>query len=260
MKWVRYECCGEIAFGLLTGTRINQVQGDPFAGYEHTDIFHDLDAVNLLVPVMPGTFYCVGMNYAAHIRSVAQRAGREPNLPTQPDVGYRAQSALIPHGQNVVIPTDASEKIHYEGELVVVIGQTARNLTPQNALSCVLGYTIGNDVSERTWQQSDRTLWRAKNSDTFKPMGPWIETDVDLAQMQTRVRLNGEITTEFATNSMIFGVESFLVAITRYITLMPGDVIWMGTDGHSPDLVAGDEVSIEITGIGTLRNTFVAQG
>jgi 2-keto-4-pentenoate hydratase/2-oxohepta-3-ene-1,7-dioic acid hydratase in catechol pathway len=122
----------------------------------------------------------------------------------------------------------------------------------------VLGYTIGNDVSERVWQKSDRTLWRAKNCDTFKPMGPWIETEVDLQALETRIRRNGEETLRFPTNDMIFGVATYLSTMSRYLTLYPGDVVWMGTDGSSPDLVANDVVEVEITGLGTLRNPFIA--
>jgi 2-keto-4-pentenoate hydratase/2-oxohepta-3-ene-1,7-dioic acid hydratase in catechol pathway len=199
----------------------------------------------------------VGLNYAAHIREAAAKLGLPPDLPTRPDVGYRAVGALIAHGEPVVIPADAT-KVQYEGELAVVIGKRARRLSEAEALGCVLGYTIGNDVSERAWQKSDRTLWRAKNSDTFKPMGPWIETDVDLGRLETRVRVNGVETTRFATSDMLFGVAAYISAITRYITLVPGDVIWMGTDGTSPDLKAGDAVDVEITGIGVLSNPFVA--
>jgi hypothetical protein len=122
----------------------------------------------------------------------------------------------------------------------------------------VLGYSIGNDVSERAWQKSDRTLWRAKNTDTFKPMGPWVETDVELDALETRVRVNGVETTRFRTNDMLFGIATYISTITRYVTLVPGDIVWMGTDGTSPDLKAGDTVEVEIAGIGTLRNPFVA--
>jgi len=199
----------------------------------------------------------VGLNYAAHIKEAAAKLGIAPDLPRQPDVGYRAINALVAHGEPVVIPADAG-KVQYEGELVVVIGKRAKGLTEAEALSCVLGYSIGNDVSERIWQKSDRTLWRAKNADTFKPMGPWIETEVDLDRLQTLVRVNGTETTRFATNDMLFGVAAYISAITRYITLVPGDMIWMGTDGTSPDLKPGDTVEAEITGIGTLRNPFIA--
>jgi len=123
----------------------------------------------------------------------------------------------------------------------------------------VFGYTIGNDVSERSWQKADRSLWRSKNADTFKPMGPWIETEANLAKMETVVRVNGKETNRFYTNDMIFGVVPFLVELTKYFTLWPGDVIWMGTDGASPDIGHGDVVEIDITGVGTLRNRFVRE-
>jgi 2-keto-4-pentenoate hydratase/2-oxohepta-3-ene-1,7-dioic acid hydratase in catechol pathway len=179
-----------------------------------------------------------------------------PELPKQPDIGYRANNALIASGDTVIIPRDASDQVQYEGELVVVIGKKAKHLSEADALSCVLGYTIGNDVSERTWQRSDRTLWRAKNTDTFKPMGPWIETDVKLDELQTIVRVNGQETLRFPTNAMLFGVARYLSAMSRYLTLYPGDIVWMGTDGTSPNLQSGDVVEIEITGIGVLRNPF----
>src|SRR5256885_376473 len=115
------------------------------------------------------------------------------------------------------------------------------------------------DVNERSGQKADRGLWRAKNADTFKPMGPWIETDVDLDAMETVIRVNGKETGRFSTGDMIFGIVPFIVELTKYFTLWPGDVIWMGTDGASPDIRAGDVVEIDITGIGTLRNKFVAE-
>ncbi len=257
MRWVRFSQAGRTAYGILEGDRISEVVGDPFRGFDKAGRIHDLDAVKLEVPVLPPTFYCVGLNYAEHIRAAAARLGTTPNLPTQPDVGYRAASALIAHGEPVVMPADA-QKVQYEGELAVVIGKRAKNLSEAEALSCVLGYSIGNDVSERTWQKSDRTLWRAKSTDTFKPMGPWIETDVDLEALETRVRVNGSETTRFRTNDMLFGVGTYISTMTRYVTLYPGDMIWMGTDGTSPDLKAGDEVEVEITGIGILRSPFMA--
>jgi 2-keto-4-pentenoate hydratase/2-oxohepta-3-ene-1,7-dioic acid hydratase in catechol pathway len=256
VRWVRFSLQGRIAYGILEEDRVNEVSGDPFGGYEKAARVHALDAIKIEVPVLSPTFYCVGLNYAEHIRQAAAKLGVPPDLPKQPDVGYRATSALIAQGESVVIPADAS-KVQYEGELVVVIGKRAKHLSEAEALSCVLGYSIGNDVSERLWQKSDRTLWRAKNTDTFKPLGPWIETDVDLDAMETRIRVNGDETTRFRTNAMLFGVATYISTITRYVTLYPGDMIWMGTDGTSPDLKAGDVVEVEITGIGILRNPFV---
>jgi 2-keto-4-pentenoate hydratase/2-oxohepta-3-ene-1,7-dioic acid hydratase in catechol pathway len=257
VRWIRFSQQGKTAYGIVEGDRIVEVAGNPFDGYERTSRTHALDAVRIEVPVVPPTFFCVGLNYAEHVRAAAAKLGIAADLPRQPDVGYRAVNALIAHGEPVVIPPDAT-KVQYEGELAVVIGKRAKHLSEAEALSCVLGYTIGNDVSERTWQKSDRTLWRAKNTDTFKPMGPWIETDVDLEALETRVRVNGRETTRFRTNDMLFGVATYISTISRYVTLSPGDVIWMGTDGTSPDLKAGDEVEVEITGIGTLSNPFVA--
>jgi 2-keto-4-pentenoate hydratase/2-oxohepta-3-ene-1,7-dioic acid hydratase in catechol pathway len=258
MRWIRYSHGGRTGYGILEGDRIGEVSGDPFIGYERTRATRELNSVKLEVPVVPPTFYCVGLNYAEHIREVAAKQGIKASLPEQPDVGYRAVNALIAHEEPVVIPREAS-KVQYEGELVVVIGKKAKNLGEADALSCVLGYTIGNDVSERVWQKSDRTLWRAKNTDTFKPMGPWIDTEVDLDALETRIRLNGKETLRFRTNAMIFGVAKYISTMSRYLTLYPGDVIWMGTDGSSPDLKATDMVEVEIAGLGTLRNPFIAE-
>jgi 2-keto-4-pentenoate hydratase/2-oxohepta-3-ene-1,7-dioic acid hydratase in catechol pathway len=257
MRWIRFQADGRTAYGLVEGDQIAEVDGDPFDGYRATSRTHALTAVKVELPVVPPTFYCVGLNYAEHVVEAAKKLGIKADLPEKPDVGYRANNALIAHGEDVVIPADATEKVQYEGELVVVIGKRCRNVSEADALSYVLGYTIGNDVSERTWQKSDRTLWRAKNSETFKPMGPWIETDVDLDNLETRVSVNGRETSRFKTNAMIHGVALYISTISRYCTLQPRDVIWMGTDGHSPNLVSGDRVDVEITGIGTLTNRFV---
>ncbi|WP_431284804.1 fumarylacetoacetate hydrolase family protein [Humitalea sp. 24SJ18S-53] len=259
MRWLRYSAPGvDETYGMVEGDRIREVRGTPFDQWEPTGRMHDLAAVTVAVPFMPRTFYAAGLNYARHIREAAERRGEVPNLPAKPDMGYRAVNALIAHDAPVIIPSDAT-RIHYEGEIAVVIGKTARHLSEAEALSCVLGYTIGNDVSERNWQRSDRTFWRAKNTDTFKPMGPWIETDLDLDAAETTVRLNGEVTIRFRTNDMLFGIATFISAMTRYLTLHPGDVIWMGTDGTSPDLKPGDVVEVEISGIGTLRNPFIGE-
>jgi 2-keto-4-pentenoate hydratase/2-oxohepta-3-ene-1,7-dioic acid hydratase in catechol pathway len=126
--------------------------------------------------------------------------------------------------------------------------------------ACILGYTIGNDVSERNWQATDRTFWRAKNTDTFKPMGPWISTQADVANMETVVTVNGRETTRFGTSDMLFGIKEFIVDMSRYLTLYPGDMIWMGTDGESPNLQHGDTVEVTLTGLGTLTNRFVKTG
>ncbi len=259
MRWVRYESNGQPVYGIVEGDRVQPMTGSPFGDYERSGETVSLDSIKLLAPVIPRTFYAAGINYEAHVREAAALLGTEPNLPEKPDIGYRANNAIIAHGEPIVVPADATERVHYEGELVVVVGKQAKNLSEADALSCVLGYTVGNDVSERTWQASDRTMWRAKNTDTFKPMGPWIETDADLESMQTTVRLNGEEQIQFPTNDMVFGVETYISAMSRYLTLYPGDVIWMGTDGSSKNLKDGDVVEIDISGVGTLANPIVRE-
>ena len=257
MRWIRFSRDGKTAYGSLSGESVTEIAGEPWGDAKPTGHTYKLSDVKIEVPVIPRTFYCAGINYAAHIREMAEKRGATPVFPERADIGYRANNALIAHNEAVVVPAHAPPKVNYEGELVVVIGKQAKHQTEANAMSCMFGYTIGNDVSERTWQRGDRTFWRGKNTDTFKPMGPWIETDVDLDAMETVVRVNGKEDLRFKTNDMIFSIAHYIAEMTKYLTLYPGDVIWMGTDGTSPDLVHGDVVEVELTGIGVLRNPFV---
>ncbi len=259
MRWARFDHHGTATYGIVEGDSIQLVSGTPFGEWKKAGASVKLADAKLLIPFEPQTFYACGLNYAGHVREVAAKIGQPAVLPPNPDVGYRANNSLIAHNEAIVIPKDATEKVQYEGELVVVIGKKAKHLTRENALNCVLGYTIGNDVSERTWQKSDRTLWRAKNTDTFAPMGPWIETDVDLEKLVTKIRVNGKEPIQFPTNDMIFGVVDFLVAMTRYLTLVPGDMVWMGTEGATENMKHGDVCEVEIVGIGTLRNPVVRE-
>ncbi len=248
----------DVCHGVLDDDdRVHAYRGVPWGANEPAGQVHRLDEVTLDVPVMPPTFYAAGLNYVKHIQEHAQATGTTIAVPPQADIGYRAVNALVAHESPIVLPPDA-EEVEYEGELVVVIGQRARHLTEAQALDCVFGYTIGNDVSERRWQASDRTFWRAKNSDTFKPMGPWIDTGFDLDRAETTVRLNGQVRTRFRTADMLFDIRTFISRMTRYLTLQPGVVIWMGTDGKSPTLPAGDTVEVGISGLGLLRNPVVA--
>jgi 2-keto-4-pentenoate hydratase/2-oxohepta-3-ene-1,7-dioic acid hydratase in catechol pathway len=259
MRWARFERDGAASYGVVQGDAVEEVAGTPFGEHRMTGRRHPLRSVKLLVPVIPPTFYAAGLNYVGHIQEQAASQGQPARIPEQPDIGYRAVNALIASGEPIVIPRAAGPRVQYEAELVVVIGKRAKHLSEAEALSCVFGYTIGNDISERDWQKTDRTLWRAKNTDTWKPMGPWIETDVRLESLRTVVRVNGKQTIAFPTNDMLFGVARYISAITRYVTLHPGDVIWMGTEGASPNLKPGDVCEIDIAGIGTLRNPLVAE-
>ena len=259
MKWVRYLRDGAARYGFVDGSEIREVDGEPWSASRVTSVRVPLAATPLLPPVIPPTFYSAGVNYRKHLMSAAAKRGERYVPPTQSHIGYRAVNALIGNGEAIVIPRDSSGNVQFEGELVAVIGRGGRHIREEDALSHVFGYTIGNDVSEREWQKADRTLWRAKNSDTFKPMGPWIETDVTLSPMTTTIRLNGKVASAFDTDDMIFGVAKTIAEITRYITLVPGDVIWMGTDDPTLDMVAGDVCEVQISGIGVLRNPVRAE-
>ena len=200
-------------------------------------------------------FYAAGLNFRAHIDWANAHHGSSFKVPAQADIGYRSPNALVASGEDIVIPADAPGPVEYEGELVAVIGEKAKNLSEADALRCVAGYTLGNDVSERSWQKSDRTLWRAKNSDTFKPMGPAIVDGIDPMAQTIEVRLNGRTVSSYSTRGMIFGVAYYISRMSRYLTLHPGDVIWFGCDGPTlPALQPGDLVEVVNEHIGVLAN------
>ena len=259
MIWCRFQSDGRPRYGIVEGDEVVPVDGSPFDGHRITGERLDLQRVRLLPPVQPSTFFCVGLNYTAHIEHALARGNLEIRVPERPEVGYRANSALIGHGDEIVVPADLTGALEAEPEVVAVIGRTLRGASRDEARAGILGWTIGNDVSARAWQAADRTFWRAKNTDTFKPMGPWIVTDVDPMNATTTTRVNGRNVLSFATGDMIFDPFDYIVEITRYITMSPGDVLWMGADGTTP-IAAGDTVEINITGLGTLRNRVVAGG
>ena len=259
VKWCRMETPEGPSFGLVEGDRIELVEGSPFATFTRSGRFTPLAQARLLVPVVPPTFYAIGSNYHDHVIKMAEAMGRKPVFYDKPRVGYRANSALIAHGDNIVKPADAGEEFQYEAELVAVIGKTARRVSREEAADCIFGWTIGNDVSEREWQVKDPTNIRAKNTDTFKPMGPWIVQGVDPAHMHTPVRLNGVTVHSFPTGAMQFDAAAVISEISRYNTLVPGDVIWLGTDDKPLNMKPGDDLEIEISGIGTLRNKVVGE-
>ena len=257
MKWCRFSTGDGISYGIIEGDDVVEVEGNPFDGYNKTSKSQPLASVKLEVPVIPPTFYAAGINYPEHVMWAAKMRGEEPVLPEKADIGYRAINALVPNEHPIIVPKDATELVQYEGELVVVIGKECKNVTQAQALDYVLGYTIGNDVSERTWQRGDRTMWRAKNTDTFKPMGPWIVTGLEPDDLHVTITLSERVVGEYDVKSAIFGVREYISEMSRYLTLVPGDIIWMGTDGATENMVDGDLVEVEISGIGVLRNKVV---
>ena len=250
MKWGRVEVEGAALEVRVDGEQVITKGGRRFA----------LSAVKTLPPVVPGNFYAAGLNFKAHIEWANGHLGTSYKAPTQADIGYRSNNALVGSGAEIVIPADSTGPVEYEGELVAVIGKRARNLAEKDALDCVAGYTLGNDVSERAWQKGDRTLWRAKNADTFKPMGPFIADGLDPMNQVIEVRINGRTVSSYNTSGMIFGVAHFLSRMSRYMTLHPGDVVWFGCDGPTiPALQPGDRVEVANDAIGVLVNRVVRE-
>src|SRR2546426_11802005 len=178
MKWCRFQVEDKVSYGIVEDeARVIEVSGPPFATYTVTATTYPLSAVKLLVPVIPPTFYAGGLNYPEHVQWWAQYSGTPARVATEPGIGYRTNNALIAHEENIVKPKDASDEFQGEGELVAVIGKQAKHLSPENALSCVLGYTIGNDVSQRTWQLQDGSLWRPPKLDIINTLAPRVDAD-----------------------------------------------------------------------------------
>jgi 2-keto-4-pentenoate hydratase/2-oxohepta-3-ene-1,7-dioic acid hydratase in catechol pathway len=244
-----------IRHGVVEGDFVVAVAHGPFAIPEKISRPLPVAGLRLLPPVIPGTFFAAGLNYKGHAERAAY-GGHE--VPTRPEIGYRANNALTGHGSPIIRPSDCDEPLVAEGELVAVIGSAVRHCTREEAKAAVFGWTIGNDVSARGWQRSDRTFWRCKNSDTFKPMGPWIVTDADPLSATTTVTVDGEARVSFPTGDMLFDPFEYISAMSRYITLIPGDVVWMGAD-ETATVLPGSTVEITIDGIGTLSNPVIQE-
>lgn len=258
MIWCRFEDAVDSAcYAIVEDGMATTVEGHPFGTYERTSRRAPVSSVRLLPPVTPGTFFCAGLNYRAHAERSASGGHAAPE---RPETGYRANSALTGHRSPIVRPADCHEPLVAEGELVAVIGRTLRHVSAQEAADGIFGWTIGNDVSARGWQRSDRTFWRSKNSDTFKPMGPYIVTadETDPLAATTTVRVDGTARASFPTGDMLFGPYEYISAISRYITLSPGDVVWLGTD-ETATVLPGQVVEITIDGIGTLANPVIEE-
>lgn len=242
--------------GSVEGKTIRVIHGSMFdPEHSYGEVFPLAD-IRYLPPIIPPTFYAAGFNYDAHLKDHEELGYQPVKLAPYPETGYRANSALVAHGDRIVKPSGVEGRFEAEGEVVAVIGKDLRNASYEQAKDAVFGWTVGNDVSAREWQHQDRTFWRSKNSDTFKPMGPWIVTDVDPLESTTTVSINGVVDSSFPTGAMIFDPYEFIVEITKYITMRQGDVLWMGAQGASP-IAVGDTVEISVSGIGTLSNQVV---
>ncbi len=259
LKWCRFALSGKTSFGLIEDDRIIEVTGSPFDAHTKTRTTHRMSSVKLLPPVILPMLYVAGPNYRGHIDAMAKRRGQTPVYPARPDPNFRSVHALIGTGDNIVVPKESCGRVQPEGQLAVVIGKKARNVSMASALDYVFGYSIGNDITEREWQRADRTMFRGKNCDTFKPFGPCIATGLDAKALRIVVRHNGNVWEDFSPAAQIWDVATWIYEMSRYTTLHPGDTLWMGAEGADGDMVPGDVIEVAITGIGTLKNTVVAE-
>ena len=248
-RYCRFQVGGSIAYGIVEGDRVRALSGDLFGVWEKTDRTHALAEVKLLVPTEPTKVLALAGNYKSHLGDQA--------LPVHPEVFFKVPSALVPVGADIVIPK-GTEAVHYEAEMVIVVGKHAKDVPVERALDHVLGVTCGNDVSARDWQRNDRQWWRAKGSDTFGPCGPFIVSAVDYDALQVELRLNGEVKQHQRTSDMIHSVSEIVSWISQHVTLEPGDLIFTGTMGTTTAMKPGDVVEVELESAGVLVNTVTA--
>lgn len=246
-RYVRYTADGKVSYGVLDGEIIRELHGNIFAGAEPTGKTSKLSNVKLLAPCEPLNVAAVGRNYKSHI------ADRNIAPAPHPPLFWKPASCIIGTDENIVFPEGANN-VHYEAEMVVVIGKKAKNVSKADAPNCIFGITAGNDVSERDWQKNDLQWFRAKGSDTFGVLGPAIVQGVNYNDLLVESRLNGEVRQSQRTKDLLFDVDTVISYITQFVTLMPGDVIYTGTPGTTKPMQPGDIIEVEVEGVGTLRN------
>ena len=261
MRIARFTTGDEPRFGVVAGdldehgeldpdATVVTLAGDPLhVGVHPTEEIHRLGDVRLLAPVLPRSKVIgIGRNYAAHAAEMGS------DVPDEPLMFLKPNTSVVGPGDPVFHPRQ-SEEVHYEGELAVVIGRICRDVPAERAGDVIFGYTVGNDVTARDLQRRDVQFTRAKGFDSFCPLGPWIETELDVSDLRVRTFLNGDVVQDGSTRDMIFDVPALVAHVSSVMTLLPGDVILTGTPEGVGPMQVGDEVDVVVDGIGTLTNT-----
>jgi hypothetical protein len=288
--FARYELRGERGYGIVEGDKLIPIEGDLFGDWKVTDRTLPLSSAKLLVPVeRPSQVIALAGSYKSHLGAGdivttvttvtkittqpqsgetksdskttvdIERPGEVPAKFQTPQVFFKTPSCLIASGEPIVIPPGTSD-VHYEAELVIVIGRKAQRVSEEEAKACILGVTCGNDVSARDWQQGDVQWWRAKGSDTFGPVGPVIASGLDYDNLLVTLKHNGQIKQQENTSQLIHSVPKLVSFISQYVTLHPGDLIFTGTSGRTSAIKPGDTVEVDIEGVGKLINPVRAAG
>lgn len=248
MRIIRYQHNHEPArYGWVFGVQVGEVDGDIFGEFRRREAHIPFNEVRLLAPVSPSKVICVGRNYTEHAR---EHGVEVPDIPL---LFLKPPSAVIGHGEPILVPPQSSQ-VEHEAELVVVIARRGRWILPEDAREYILGYTLANDVTARDLQRLDGQWTRGKGFDTFCPLGPWIETQFDAADALLSCRVNGELRQMVSTGEMVFSINQLVAFASTIMTLEPGDVILTGTPAGVGPLHAGDTVEVELEGFGILSN------
>ena len=253
MKVVRFVLDGDIHYGLLKGQTVQLIHGKPFRGINTAEQYYPLKDIKLLAPCTPTKIIGLGLNYHDHAKELGMA------VPDSPLTFLKPSSSVIGQDENIVYPS-ASHQVDYEGELAVVIKKHVWRASTEDALGYVLGYTCFNDVTARDFQSSDSQWTRAKGYDTFAAVGPWIETELDPDDLVVETYLNGKLKQRGSTRGLIYSVAEVINFISHVMTLLPGDIIAMGTPSGVGPMYPGDTVEVKIKPIGTLRNFVVENG
>ncbi|MBI1855205.1 MAG: fumarylacetoacetate hydrolase family protein [Chloroflexi bacterium] len=253
MRIVRYQIKDEAPkFGWLHDDKIGGIDGDLFGAYKRMEAKTPLADVKLMVPSWPTKIVCVGRNYVEHAKELGN------DVPKIPLIFLKPPSSIINPGETILLPPQ-SKQVEHEAELVVVIGKRTRNVTAEEAKNYIFGYTLGNDVTARDLQKTDGQWTRAKGFDTFCPFGPWVDTDFNIADALITCKVNGQPRQMASTRDMVFSVPTLVAYISSVMTLEPGDIIFTGTPAGVGELKSGDEVVVEIEGLGVLKNPVKAE-
>jgi 2-keto-4-pentenoate hydratase/2-oxohepta-3-ene-1,7-dioic acid hydratase in catechol pathway len=250
-RYVRYAAAGKTSYGILEEQTVRELHGTPFTGVEPTGTRLNLADVKLLAPCEPSKVAAVGRNYKSHIADRGLEPAKEPGL------FWKPSSCIVGTEENIVIP-EGAHNVHYEAELVIVIGKKGKNIPVSEAPKHIFGVTAGNDVSERDWQKNDLQWFRAKGSDTFGGLGPCIVQGLNCNDLLVQSRLNGAVVQSQRTSDLIFPVDTIINYVSRFVTLVPGDIIYTGTPGTTKAMKEGDVIEIEVEGVGLLRNRIVS--
>jgi 2-keto-4-pentenoate hydratase/2-oxohepta-3-ene-1,7-dioic acid hydratase in catechol pathway len=250
VKIVRYAAGSKTEYGICHDEMVQSLIGHPYGRLKTTDRYHKLNELRLLSPCAPSKIVALGLNYRRHAEEV------KLSIPTEPLIFLKPSTSVIGPEDKIIYP-ESSKRVDYEGELAVVIGAPARRVPREEAMKYVLGYTCFNDVTARDLQYQDKQWTRAKGFDTFAPVGPWIETELDPHHLSLETYLNGEVKQRTNTSDLIFSVPELVSFISHVMTLFPGDIIATGTTSGIGPMQPGDTVEVKIEQIGTLRNYVV---